>query len=189
MTASSGGPVADVCTCQPVGLGTFISRPPIYTVQEAWGPVARCSACNGVRVMLGGVEFGRVTTTVPSLPVAPITHEAEATSPTPTAGIKFDGGKLRWSLLPRGVVSVVLRVLEIGAKKYTVDNWRLVPDARRRYYDAVNRHVEAWWSGEDTDPDTGEPHLACAICSLMFLLGLKLEGRPNGGPEDPPPQV
>jgi hypothetical protein len=68
----------------------------------------------------------------------------------------------------------VLRVLEFGAKKYGAENWREVPDARRRYYDAADRHLRAWWEGEALDPDTGESHLAHAACCLLFLLGFEV---------------
>lgn len=92
-------------------------------------------------------------------------------------GRKDDGGKVRASLLPNGTIAAVLRVLEFGARKYGAENWREVPDARRRYYDAADRHLRAWWEGEALDPDTGESHLAHVICCALFLLGFELGGR------------
>lgn len=87
-----------------------------------------------------------------------------------TEGMKFDGGKLRWVLLPwKGLTSVV-RVLEFGAKKYAVDNWKKVPDAENRYREALLRHVVAYATGEEVDPETGEPHLAHAAYCILFLL-------------------
>lgn len=83
---------------------------------------------------------------------------------------KKDKGKPRWSLLPAGTIRQVIDVLEFGAKKYSVGNWVTVPNARTRYYDAVMRHVEAWWSGEKNDPETGLPHLAHAATCLLFLM-------------------
>ena len=85
-------------------------------------------------------------------------------------GEKHDTGKPRWSLLPRGSIAAILRVLEYGARKYAEGGWAHVPDARRRYYDAAQRHLETWWGGEETDPESGEPHLAHAACCLLFLL-------------------
>lgn len=85
-------------------------------------------------------------------------------------GVKKDQGKLRWSLLPKGVVSMVLQVLEFGAVKYSVDNWQKVDEHERRYYDATMRHIEAWRMKETNDPESGLPHLAHAVCCLMFLL-------------------
>lgn len=90
-------------------------------------------------------------------------------------GRKFDSGKLRYSLLPAGTVNQVVQVLEYGANKYAVDNWKHVPDAKTRYYDAAMRHIDAHWSGEVNDSETQLPHLAHAICCLMFLMALPKE--------------
>jgi hypothetical protein len=63
-------------------------------------------------------------------------------------------------------------VLEAGAVKYDVENWKVVPDARTRYYDAMNRHIEAWWGGQKHDPETDIHHLAHAVCCALFLMWL-----------------
>lgn len=84
-------------------------------------------------------------------------------------GQKSDKNKPRMSLLPKGALNAVIRVLEFGATKYQVDNWKHVPEAKTRYYDAMQRHIDAWWHGEQKDPETGEHHLAHAICCGMFL--------------------
>lgn len=94
-----------------------------------------------------------------------------------TDGVKHDQGKPRWSLFPAGSLLSVLGVLEHGATKYAPENWKHVPDARRRYYDACHRHLEAWWSGETTDPDSGHSHLAHAACCLLFLLWIEKEAQ------------
>lgn len=85
-------------------------------------------------------------------------------------GTKLDAGKLQWSLLPLRLLEPVVRVLMFGARKYAPDNWKHVPDALDRYYDATIRHVTSWQDGERTDPETGESHLAHAICCLLFML-------------------
>lgn len=90
-------------------------------------------------------------------------------------GRKDDTGKRQWSLIPWDVVEDVVQVLEFGAKKYAPENWKKVPNARERYFDALMRHVLAWRSGEQNDPETGLNHLAHAGCCLMFLLWF--EGR------------
>jgi len=97
--------------------------------------------------------------------------------PCITQGQKFDQGKLRYSLLPTGTVQEVVKVLELGAVKYAPNNWQLVPDARTRYFDAIMRHLHAWWSGEKIDPETGLNHLAHAACSTLFLLYFDLQTR------------
>lgn len=100
-----------------------------------------------------------------------------------TVGRKDDSNKPRYSLLPTGTINQVVQVLEYGASdKYEVDNWQKIPDARRRFYDAAMRHIDAWWSGEiiDIDKDGVKgsqlPHLAHAICCLLFLLWFDNKG-------------
>lgn len=88
----------------------------------------------------------------------------------PLLGSKDDSGKLRWRLLPLAPLRTVLRVLEFGARKYGIDNWQHVPEARDRYYDAAMRHLTAWRDGESSDADTGESHLAHLVCCALFLI-------------------
>ena len=83
---------------------------------------------------------------------------------------KHDAGKWRFSLVPFNALRSVIAVLEFGAQKYAVDNWKTVPDARQRYFDASIRHVTAWFGGERNDNESGQHHLAHAICCLMFLI-------------------
>jgi hypothetical protein len=84
-------------------------------------------------------------------------------------GRKFDGGKLEYGLLPPLALKETVKVLTFGAQKYERDNWQKVPDAKRRYFDALQRHVWAWKQGEQIDPESGIHHLAHAMCCLMFL--------------------
>lgn len=84
-------------------------------------------------------------------------------------GRKFDGGKLEYGLLPPYALKEVVKVLTFGAQKYERDNWQKVPDSKRRYFDALQRHVWAWKEGEQNDPESGIHHLAHAMCCLMFL--------------------
>ena len=90
-----------------------------------------------------------------------------------TNGRKFDAGKLQYGLLPPEALRQTVEVLTYGATKYAPDNWRYVPEAKRRYFDAAQRHIWAWKAGEENDSETGASHLAHAICCLMFLLETK----------------
>lgn len=102
-------------------------------------------------------------------------------------GIKYDNGKLRWSLLPIKVMREVIKVLMHGAKKYKPDNWKYVEPWDKRYYNSTKRHLNDWWLGYKNDGDeiedkeerkeaikkldkSGYHHLAHAICCLIFLL-------------------
>lgn len=83
--------------------------------------------------------------------------------------IKADSGKLQWSLLPFEELKDVVRVLMLGAKKYTPDNWKKCDDVTR-YKDALMRHVISYVSGDTTDNESGLSHLAHAVCNCLFLM-------------------
>lgn len=88
-------------------------------------------------------------------------------------GNKDDKGKDPWHLVPWGAMREVVRALAYGAHKYGEWNWRKITNPEDRYYGAALRHMVAYRTGETIDPESGEwklPHLACAICSLLFLL-------------------
>jgi hypothetical protein len=86
-----------------------------------------------------------------------------------SVGRKFDNNKLEYGLLPPHALEATVDVLTFGAQKYDRDNWQKVPDSKRRYFDALERHVWAWKKGEKLDPESGKHHLAHALCCLMFL--------------------
>lgn len=85
-------------------------------------------------------------------------------------GRKDDAGKLPMDLIPWRAIERIAAVLEYGARKYAPENWRKVPDPRRRYFAAGMRHLVAWWQGQENDPESGLPHLAHAGACLLFLL-------------------
>lgn len=58
---------------------------------------------------------------------------------------KYDGDKLRWSLVMVSMRESLLGVVAIanfGAKKYADDAWMDVPNAQQRYLDAMYRHLD-----------------------------------------------
>jgi hypothetical protein len=87
-----------------------------------------------------------------------------------TGGRKFDGDKLEYGLIPPLALQEMVRVLTFGCKKYERDNWKKVPESKRRYFDALERHLWAWKMGEQLDPESGMHHLAHAMCCLSFLF-------------------
>jgi hypothetical protein len=95
--------------------------------------------------------------------------EVKASQTATTGGRKFDGGKLQYGLVPPLALKATVDVLTFGAEKYEPDNWKVVPDSKRRYFDAAMRHMWAWKEGEQIDPESGKHHLAHALCCLHFL--------------------
>lgn len=91
----------------------------------------------------------------------------------PPTGSKHDSGKPLMGAVPPNALLAVARVLTFGAEKYGRDNWRQVESAETRYMDAALRHLNAYQRGEAVDQESGESHLAHAVCSLMFVLELQ----------------
>lgn len=94
--------------------------------------------------------------------------------------MKYDTGKLMFTCLTRGLALAlrsVAAVLTYGALKYKPDSWKTVPDAKRRYEDALDRHLNAWKAGEHADGESGMSHLSHAACNVLFLLELEASTR------------
>ena len=85
-------------------------------------------------------------------------------------GVKYDGEKPEYGLVPPHALEEVAQILTFGAKKYSRDNWKKVPHLRERYFDAAQRHMWALKRDEKIDPESGKHHMAHAICCLMFYL-------------------
>ncbi|MDD2402326.1 MAG: DUF5664 domain-containing protein [Clostridia bacterium] len=83
--------------------------------------------------------------------------------------IKFDETKPRMDLIPAKPIFALARVLTFGAIKYGDRNWE-VGMMWGRLFAAALRHLWAWWGGESKDPETGESHLAHALCCIVFLM-------------------
>lgn len=90
-----------------------------------------------------------------------------------TEGVKFDGQKLPYHLIPPELGAAVAAVLGYGAEKYTARNWEKGM-AWSRPKAALERHLTAWWGGEDNDPETGMPHLWHAGCCIAFLIAYEV---------------
>lgn len=91
-------------------------------------------------------------------------------------GVKYDDGKLDYTLLPYEALQEVVKVLMYGAKKYPeADNWKRVSDPRKRYNKAALRHLFAEVSGETIDKESGLYHLAHAVCSNLFALHFAIQ--------------
>ncbi len=86
------------------------------------------------------------------------------------SGTKCDAGKLRWDLIPWEQVEDVVAVLTHGSNKYSDNNWKFLDNSEDRFFAASLRHLMAWRSGYIADAESGLPHLAHAICGLLFLM-------------------
>lgn len=108
--------------------------------------------------------------------------EKKATNPKDAVGI----GKVpRSTTSARVFAEVGLAMLE-GALKYGRHNYRIAGVRASVYYDAVDRHLGAWWEGQDLDPASGLSHITKAIAGLMVLRDSMLQGNWT---DDRPPKT
>lgn len=92
--------------------------------------------------------------------------------------MKYDNDKPKMHLVCPEFITEVARVLTFGANKYGENNWRHDVDKTSygRTYSSVQRHLNAFWAGEDIDPESHLPHLAHAATQIMILYMQTLEG-------------
>lgn len=80
------------------------------------------------------------------------------------------GSKLaRFDLIPAGPLHLLAEHYGRGAEKYEDRNW----ERGYRYglsFAAMMRHAWAFWGGEDTDAETGSPHLVAVAWHAFALL-------------------
>jgi hypothetical protein len=95
-------------------------------------------------------------------------------------GVKYDGEKPDYSLIPPNALDDVAKVLTFGAQKYDRYNWKKLDNLDNRYFAAAQRHMWALLKDESHDPETGVHHAAHAVCCMMFLLeNYYLQNREN----------
>lgn len=99
-----------------------------------------------------------------------------------TEGVKHDGGKVRYELMPPEMLEGVSQILTFGAEKYGDRNWENGMKWSR-VFGACMRHMWAWWRGEKADPETGKSHLWHAGACIGFLIAY--EQRSTGSDDRP----
>lgn len=88
-------------------------------------------------------------------------------------GLRYNQGKVPYHLLSPLALESLAQVLGKGAEKYAERNW----ERGLRWadcYGSLQRHANKWMLGEQTDPETGLPHMAHVMCNAMFLLHFEL---------------
>jgi hypothetical protein len=82
-------------------------------------------------------------------------------------GLRFNEGKVRWSLVDYASLEPMIRVLMYGAGKYDDHNWKkgLV---HKEVLECLQRHLAALMDGETHDKESGLPHIGHVMCNAMF---------------------
>jgi hypothetical protein len=78
---------------------------------------------------------------------------------------------------PLGPLFEISRVLSHGAVKYGRFNWRDTSIRASVYFNAIFRHLSAWFDGQDIDPDSGEHHLAHVGANVFVCLDAIARGK------------
>lgn len=81
--------------------------------------------------------------------------------------LRYNEGKPKWSLVHFKSLEPLVRVLMYGADKYALDNWKKgLP--KKEILDSMQRHMAALIDGQDTDEESGLPHIGHIMCNAMF---------------------
>lgn len=99
--------------------------------------------------------------------------------------LRYNSGKIDWTLLDYKSLESFAKVLMKGAEKYAPENWKRgmkLRDIRK----SLARHTLPILNGDDIDPEWNLPHAAHAMCNLMFYLYYTQteEGKSKVIPED-----
>jgi len=89
-------------------------------------------------------------------------------------------------LVPPSAIIYMAMAFKEGAAKYGAYNWRNKEVQSMIYHGAALRHLLSSIDGEDIDPESGIPHLACAMASIAVCIdarenGTLLDNRPPKG--------
>lgn len=96
---------------------------------------------------------------------------------------KYDGGKMRFSIVPPQIISDISEVREYGISKYgDSESWKKVEI--ERYGDALFRHYLKWLEDpESVDEESGIKHYKHMACNVAFICQLMTERNDQNGKE------
>ena len=85
-------------------------------------------------------------------------------------GTRYNDGKEQLSMIleARNALYGCAKVLEFGKAKYDRGNWRNGLN-HTETCDSLLRHLSAYLSGEDLDPESELPHVDHVLCNALFL--------------------
>jgi hypothetical protein len=104
--------------------------------------------------------------------MGPTKADIKDTNPKDALGIS----KVPVSTISGPVLMEVGLAMMEGALKYGRHNYRDAGVRASVYLDAFNRHMWAWYEGEDIDPDSGISHLSKAIACLVVIRDSMIRG-------------
>ena len=82
--------------------------------------------------------------------------------------LRYNQGKVEWSLVDFKSLEPMVRVLEYGVKKYARNNWKKGMPATQ-IIESMLRHTFKLLEGELVDPESGIEHIGHIQCNALFL--------------------
>lgn len=134
----------------------------IYVTDNQKGKDMKCASCNHDLVVANGSALKCINPQCP-----PVQYHL-------LMGKKYDQGKLRYDLLPTDSLKELVKVFTYGVEKYDDRNWEKGMEWGR-IYGAIQRHLNAFWSGEEINQEDGKlSHLAQAAWGCLILESYRL---------------
>lgn len=87
--------------------------------------------------------------------------------------------KLPLHLWPATATALGCVAMANGMLKYGRSNFRAIGVKTSIYIDAAKRHLDAFFEGEECDPDDGVPHLAAALACIAIIVDARAAGKLN----------
>lgn len=81
--------------------------------------------------------------------------------------LRYNDGKLKWSLVHYGSLIPMVEVLMFGAQKYSANNW-MKPMDSKEILDSLQRHLASLMDGEPHDKESKLHHIGHILCNAMF---------------------
>lgn len=148
-------------TLTPAGSSVCLSCARNVVGSEAWVLKQRLG------YSVSGFKRDATPAPAPGATTSTLPLDTSVQSVHPSAGVKHDSGKLQFRLIDPAFYRDMVGVLTLGARKYAPMNWIKV--APERYEDALERHWNAWRTGEKDDPESKLSHLVHVAVNAMFL--------------------
>ncbi len=84
-----------------------------------------------------------------------------------TKALRYNEGKIRWSLVHWKSLVPMVKVLEFGALKYAPNNWKrgLI---KKEILESIMRHLTALMDGEENCSESNLSHMGHIQCNAMF---------------------
>lgn len=90
-------------------------------------------------------------------------------------GLRYNAGKRDFTLIPPDALAYLADLFTIGARKYAPRNWERGM-AYSNVMTSLDRHWNAFKSGEDRDPESTLYHMVHVCWNAMALLTYQLRG-------------